>query len=80
MTETDLQMLKQNIDKNVRIVCRNGEIVVAKVHLVNEEDEDVIYDLVSTSNESQYEKHDEQPAYLIRFGEIERVEPIAELM
>jgi hypothetical protein len=75
MTETDLNVLRANVDKVVRIVCYDGEILLAKVHTVSDEDEDVIYDLISTTKESQYEKHDDQPAYLIRFRDIERVEP-----
>lgn len=75
MTETDLKLLKASIDRVVKITCSDGEILLAKVHSVSDEDADVIYDLVSTTKESHYEKHDEQPAYLIRFGDIERVEP-----
>ncbi len=75
MTETDLHVLKANVDKVVKIFCLDGESLLAKVHFVSDEDEDVIYDLVSTTKESPYEKHDEQPAYLIKFREIERVEP-----
>ena len=75
MGEQDLQLLKASVNKVVRIVCRDGESILAKVHAVSDEDEDVIYDLVSTTKESQYEKHDEQPAYLIKFEEIEHVEP-----
>jgi hypothetical protein len=74
MTEVDLELLKASIDKIVRIICYDGEIMTAKVNLVSEEDEDLIYDLISTTKESMYEKHDKQPAYLIRFKEIERVE------
>jgi hypothetical protein len=76
MTEADLNLLKANVDKVVKIVCFDGESLLAKVHFVSDEDEDVIYDLVSTTKESQYEKHDEQPAYLIKFREINRVEPV----
>ena len=75
MTERDLQTLKSSVDKVVRIICCNGERMLAKVHAISEEDQDVIYDLVSTTNESQYEKHDEQPAYLIKFKDIEHIEP-----
>lgn len=75
MTEQDLQLLKASVDKIVRIICRDGERMLARVHVVSDEDGDVIYDLVSTTKESQYEKHDEQPAYLIRFENIEHVEP-----
>jgi small nuclear ribonucleoprotein (snRNP)-like protein len=74
VTEADLRLLKASVDKVVRIICFDGEIMLAKIHTVSDEDEDVIYDLVSTTKESQYEKHDEQPAYLIRFRDIKRVE------
>jgi hypothetical protein len=76
LTADDLQVLKDNITKIVKIVCSNGEVMVAKIHVVSDEDEDVIYDLISTTKESQYEKHDEQPAYLIPFKDIEHVEPL----
>jgi small nuclear ribonucleoprotein (snRNP)-like protein len=75
MTERDLQVLKASIDKVVTIVCYDGETVLAKIHAVSEEDQDVIYDLVSTTSPSQYEKHDEQPAYIIKFEHIDHVEP-----
>jgi len=74
VTENDLQLLKASIDKVVRITCSDGEILLAKIHSVSDEDEDIIYDLVTTTKESHYEKRDEQPAYLIRFRDIERVE------
>jgi len=70
----DLQLLKASVDKLVKITCSDGEILIAKVHAVSDEDEDVIYDLISTTNESHYEKRDEQPAYVIGFRDIERVE------
>jgi small nuclear ribonucleoprotein (snRNP)-like protein len=75
MTERDLQVLKASIDKVVRIVYYDGETILARVHAISDEDQDVIYDLVSTTRPSQYEKHDEQPAYLIKFESIEHVEP-----
>jgi hypothetical protein len=75
VTENDLQLPKASIDKLVTITCSDGEVLLAKVHAVSDEDEDVIYDLVSTTKESHYEKRDEQPAYLIPFGDIDRVEP-----
>jgi small nuclear ribonucleoprotein (snRNP)-like protein len=76
VTANDLQMLKASIDKVVKITCTDGEILIAKVQAVSDEDKDVIYDLVSTTRESHYEKRDEQPAYLIGFRDIERVEPL----
>lgn len=76
MTERDLQLLKTSIDKVVKIVSYDGEIMLAKVHAISDEDQDVIYDLVSTTRPSHYKKHDEQPAYLIKFDDIEHIEPL----
>jgi hypothetical protein len=75
MTERDLQVLKENDHKIVRIKTYDGELLLVKVIFVSESENDLIYDLVSTSRESQYEKHDEQPAYRIGFGDIQSVEP-----
>lgn len=74
MNRKNLETLIANTDQTVRIVTRDGEAFVAKVVLVSEEDEDVIYELVSTNRESQYEKLDDQPAYRIRFEDVESVE------
>jgi len=76
MTGADLKLLKASVDKVVRIICYDGEILTAKVDFVFEDDEDLIYDLISTTKESRYEKHDKQPAYLIKFKDIDRVEPL----
>lgn len=76
MTELDLHVLRASVDQVVKIICFDGEIILAKIHTVSDQDEDVVYDLISTTKESQYETHDEQPAYLIKFSEIERVEPL----
>ena len=74
MRETDLDILKASVDHVVRIVCCDGEVMLAKIIDVSDGDEDVIYDLVPTTKESHYEKHDTQPAYLVRFKDIEHVE------
>jgi len=50
--------------------------MLAKILFVSDEDEDVIYHLVSTTKESQRKKHDKQPAYLVRFKDIEHVEAL----
>ena len=40
---------------------------------VSADERDVVYDLISTSRESQYDKADPQPAYLMKFDDIESV-------
>jgi hypothetical protein len=74
MTESDLETVKANIDKLVRVHCRDGEVFVGKALFVSEEDQDLIYDLVSTSKAS-HQRLERQQAYLIRFEDIEGVVP-----
>jgi len=76
MNDRDIQTLKENDSRFVRIRTYDGESMIAKVRFVSDLNQDVIYDLVSTTKESQYEKHDEQPAYRISFEDIESVEAI----
>jgi len=63
-----------NDEQIVTIRTSDGEVVLARGRFISESERDLIYDLISTSRESQYEKHDEQPAYLIKFDDIESVE------
>jgi hypothetical protein len=77
MTTNDLETLKASKDKVVKITTSDGETLIAKVLLVSEEDEDVLFELISTTHEGQYEKFDQQPAYAIDFKKIESVEAVA---
>jgi hypothetical protein len=74
MNTADIEILKASIGKTVKIVTHDGETLLAKIVLVSEEDADVIYDLIVTSREGQYEKFDQQPAYRIGFDEIKSVD------
>ncbi|MBS1839378.1 MAG: hypothetical protein JSS69_19000 [Acidobacteria bacterium] len=74
MNTTDAEILKASVGKTLKITTYDGETLMAKVVLVSEEDADLIYELILTNRESQYEKFDEQPAYRIGFNEIEGVE------
>jgi GH15 family glucan-1,4-alpha-glucosidase len=78
MTDKDLRTLKENDNHIVSIKTYDGEVMMAKVRFVSQSEQDLVYDLISTSKESQYEKHDEQPAYLIKFVDIESVDVPAE--
>ena len=55
VTESDLEVLKANVNKLVWVRCRDGEVFVGNARFISEEDQDLIYHLVSTSKESQYE-------------------------
>ena len=47
MTQADLELLKASIDTLVRVRCRDGEIFIRKALSVSEEEQDLVYDLVS---------------------------------
>jgi hypothetical protein len=52
---------------------------VAKIDSVDQEVGEVVYQMLSTTDESKYEKFDRQPAYLIHFREIASVgSPVAQ--
>jgi hypothetical protein len=78
MTPDDVKLIKQNVDNVVRITCRDGEVILAKIDVVDESEGEVVYEMISTTNPSKYEKFDQQPAYLIHFREIAFVQPSKE--
>jgi hypothetical protein len=49
MHAKDLQLLRASIGHNVILCCTDGEVIVAEIYSVSEEDEDIIYDVVSTN-------------------------------
>jgi hypothetical protein len=75
MTPSELEILKVSVDKVVRIVATDGQVLLAKVLLVDEEAEDIVYDLVWTDRPDKYEKLDIQPAYSLPFHAIAILEP-----
>jgi hypothetical protein len=79
MTTKDLVFLQKSVDKVIRFRCTDGEIITVKVDEVDMQDQEVVYEMLSTSDESKYEKHDLKPAYLIRFNDIASVEPVDDL-
>jgi hypothetical protein len=78
MNPEDIEILKVNDNRLVKLTTFDGEVMIARVKFVSDSNQDLIYDLISTSRESQYEKHDEQPTYRIDFKDIESVEAVIE--
>jgi hypothetical protein len=78
MTPDAVTLLQQSIDKVVRLRCTDGEVIVAKITLVDPLDEEIVFDMLSTTDESKYEKFDQEPAYLLRFNEISTVETVTD--
>lgn len=56
----------------VRFHCKDGEIIVGKLHSVSEEETDVIYDLISSNRQDRYQSFG-NCAFRLTFDEIEFV-------
>ena len=76
MKGNDIETSNLNDNRIVRIKTYDGAVIIAKVRFVSDSKRDLIYDLVSTTRESQDEKHDEQSALRIGFEDIESVEAV----
>jgi hypothetical protein len=73
MTPEAVVLLQQSIGKVVRLTRPDGEVIVAKISLVDALDKEVVFDMLSTTDESKYEKFDRAPAYLLYFSDISAV-------
>lgn len=78
MTPETIALLQENIGKVVRLTRPDGEVIVAKITLVDPHDEEIVFDMLSTTNESKYEKFDRQPAYLLYFSDISTVNAMSD--
>ena len=78
MTRESIALLKQSVGKVVRLTRPDGEVIVAKVTLVDSLEEEIVFDMLSTSDESKYEKFDREPAYLLYFSDISIVDLVTD--
>jgi hypothetical protein len=72
MEESGIAFLKTRIDHTATLHCKDGEVIVGRIHFVSDEDRDVIYDLVSSNRMDRYSSP-EGSAYCLTFDEIESV-------
>ena len=78
MTPETIALLQQSVGKVVRLTRPDGEVIVAKITLVDSMEEEIVFDMLSTTNESKYEKFDREPAYLLCFNDISTVSVTAD--
>ncbi len=72
MTDREIVCLRNNVDKLVEIITKYEERLVGKIFMVSDENQDVIYDLIST-NKPGFQPGD---SYVLRFEDIVSVKPI----
>ena len=67
--QTDIDLLKTSLNREVQFHCKDGEVIVGPLHFVSDEERDVIYDLVSSNRMSRYQSFGNS-AYRLTFDEI----------
>jgi hypothetical protein len=63
-------LLKNNEGKAFRLVFSDGEVTVAKVLHVDDEYEDFIYDLISSTMPREHYQDKENKSYVGKFNEL----------
>ena len=53
MTAGAVVLLQESIGKVVRLTRPDGEVIVAKITLVDRLDEEIVFDMLSTTDESK---------------------------
>jgi hypothetical protein len=74
MTDADLEILRQSDNQIVRLHLQGGEVVTAKISFLSESEQDVILDIIS-STDPLTDKKDRNCAYSVLFKDIVHVEP-----
>ena len=79
MTESDIQCLKDNVDKSVEIRTVDDECLIAKVLFVTHNDEydehNVLYEVVSSNTMDFYLNHKDSGGFVLDFDKIASVKP-----
>jgi hypothetical protein len=71
MTVEDREILGSYVDKLVRIKTTDGEELVVKVILMQDEYEDFICDIISTNRTAKYRMPLQLSAYVIRYDDVD---------
>lgn len=69
MKTTQIEQLRQCKGKVVKITCSDGEVLEAKIIHIDDEYQDVVYDLISSTTPEKY-KQNTSGAYVIRWHDI----------
>ncbi len=74
MTESEIQCLKDNIDKSVEIETADGERLIAKVLFVTHSEEydehELLYQVISSNRLESYVHLDKAGGYVLDFDKI----------
>jgi hypothetical protein len=79
MTESEIQCLKDNVDKTVEIETRSGEFPIAKIlfvtHCEEYDEHDLLNQVVPSSRSQFYSRFENSGGFVLDFDEIVSVKP-----
>jgi hypothetical protein len=70
MSPSELDRLRSYTDKRVRIVANDGEHLMVKLILMQDEYQDFICDIIETDRRQKYKHPLDSSAYTISYGDI----------
>jgi hypothetical protein len=74
MDAHDLEVLKTSRRRELQIRSFDGEVLIATVFLISDEEQDVMVELVSSNRPDKYEAMGVHPALLFKFRDIDSVQ------
>jgi hypothetical protein len=81
MTETEIQCLKDNIDRAVKIETTDGERLIAKVLLVTHDEEhdehDLLYEVIFSNTPEFYANRANSGGFVLDFSKIVSVRSLS---
>lgn len=83
MTESEIQCLRDNIDKLVEIETADGERLIARVLFVTHDEEydehELLYEVVSSNMLESYSHLETAGGYVLDFDKIRSVKPRSDI-
>jgi hypothetical protein len=74
-----LQKLKSLTDSRVKLTFEDGEVVIADLDIVLEEENVLVFDLVMSNRPDKYERSDKRPHILAKVSDVISCEPASEV-
>ena len=78
MTPDDIERLRGCVDKEITMHTVDGETLTARVVLMQDEDNDFIYELIHSNKESKYTQPLGSCCYVTRYDEVVSFEVVEE--
>lgn len=79
MSVTDvLEKLKMCVDSRVKLTFRDGEVLIADLDFVLEDENMIVFDLVTSNRPDKYERSDKRPHISAAISDVTECERVSE--